>query len=766
MIELNGFSMRDFLTFEDTELNISSKNGLYVVTGDNKDSSLRDDTNAVGKSRLLSSIPSVLIEHDPSALGKNNRKDIHKSPKSMLTVDFTSHAGKRLSVTQKSSKYVISEIVDGKETDQQAIKLEAARSLIRQNFPIKESLFYSTVYISTKDCAFQRSKPAERLTFVSDIFDLEIYDLLRKELTKQLSVLAGVEVSYKVYAENLLQNQTALGELKKNKSLSYNLDSLTKKENKLTKTLRKLFEQQGELRAYAETKETISDLKSEIKTLEKKWGSKLNTSTKELSSLIRQIEKTVEYTQRHKKLTKLVNDYKTDVPSEDIERKYEDLKERQRELKTTIKEGQRFNDEAEQVNREIKSVAKKLSAVKESLSKSKLKSVVDLSDVYAVQEFIATSKTLISLFESVDHKHKGKKCPLCESNFDASTLKNRVKLARVYLEEYSLYKEYQTLKSEAKRLGKTVELKDISDLQKKYDKMTNTLEILSEEYKDACSYEKHLAALKELKKNKPEKMVTGDIDELEKLIEVVETYNNSIRHLKSIEDSAPSVKGDLKEVSKLIKDLTAKLDKISTKKRQRELVDTEMETLKTSIASNKSKMEKLLPQVQQRSVLEMAREAYAPGNLKLKAADVTLAHIEDSLNIFSGLVYIEPIKFELRTTKTGVSAEAIRNNGERSDISHLSSSEANRFKLLLAYSLLPLLPENKRTNFIVLDEPDANCSDPVRQHLIREFLPKLQSVVPHVFWITPKNTDYFHDYVQLSVVKEHGVSRVEIKDII
>lgn len=766
MIRLNGFSMREFLTFEDTELNISSQNGLYVVTGDNKDSSLREDTNAVGKSRLLSCIPSVLIEHDPSALGKNNRKDIHKSPKSMLNVDFTSHSGKRLSVTQKSSKYLISEIVDGQEKDQQAIKLDAARSLIRQNFPIKESLFYSTVYISTKDCAFQRSKPAERLTFVSDIFDLEIYDLLRKELTKQLSVLAGVEVSYKVYAENLLQNQAALGELKKSKALSYNLDELTTREDTLTKKLRKLYGQQGELKAYAETKETISDLKKKIKSHEAKWGKQLKTSVKELTQTIRQIEKTVEYKMKHKKLSKLVEQYKTDVSSESIERKYEELKERQRELKTAIRDGQRFNDEAEQLNSEIKSANKKLSAVKELLAKSKLKSVVDLSDVYAVQEFIATSKTLISLFESVDHKHSGKKCPLCESKFDASTLKNRVKMARVYVEEYSIFKDYQNLKSEVKRLGKPVDLKDISDLETKYNKMTKALDILSEEYQDACSYEKHVAALKELKKNKPEKMVGGDIDELEKLIEVVDSYNNNIRHLRSIEESAPSVKGDLKEISKEIKELTAKLDKVSDKKRERQLVDTEIESLESAISTDKAKMEKLLPQVQQRSVIEMAREAYAPGNLKLKAADVTLAHIEDSLNIFSGLVYIEPIKFELRTTKTGVSAEAIRNNGERSDISHLSSSEANRFKLLLAYSLLPLLPENKRTNFIVLDEPDANCSDPVRQHLIREFLPKLQAVVPHVFWITPKNTDYFHDYVQLSVVKEHGVSRVEIKDIV
>jgi len=105
---------------------------------------------------------------------------------------------------------------------------------------------------------------------------------------------------------------------------------------------------------------------------------------------------------------------------------------------------------------------------------------------------------------------------------------------------------------------------------------------------------------------------------------------------------------------------------------------------------------------------------------------------------------------------------AIRKKGESSDISQLSGAETNCFRLLLALSLIPLLPENKRTNFLILDEPDNNSSDAVRSHLIREFLPKLRAVVPHVFWITPKPVDEFDDYRLIKVIKQGGISEVEI----
>ena len=75
--------------------------------------------------------------------------------------------------------------------------------------------------------------------------------------------------------------------------------------------------------------------------------------------------------------------------------------------------------------------------------------------------------------------------------------------------------------------------------------------------------------------------------------------------------------------------------------------------------------------------------------------------------------------------------------------------------------MLVFVPEHKRPSFIILDEPDSTCSPGVRTHLIQEFLPKLMGIVPHVFWITPLDTEIFGDVPTWTIVKENGVSRIE-----
>ena len=64
---------------------------------------------------------------------------------------------------------------------------------------------------------------------------------------------------------------------------------------------------------------------------------------------------------------------------------------------------------------------------------------------------------------------------------------------------------------------------------------------------------------------------------------------------------------------------------------------------------------------------------------------------------------------------------------------------------------------------MILDEPESNCGDSVRKHMINEFLPKLQSVVPNIFWITPLDTDMFGNAQKWTVIKQGGKSKLEIR---
>jgi len=84
--------------------------------------------------------------------------------------------------------------------------------------------------------------------------------------------------------------------------------------------------------------------------------------------------------------------------------------------------------------------------------------------------------------------------------------------------------------------------------------------------------------------------------------------------------------------------------------------------------------------------------------------------------------------------------------------------------LLWAISILPFVPESRRTDFIVLDEPESNCSDAVRDHLIEHFLPILKKVVPNVYWVTPLSVESFSDK-QWTVEKTKGVSVLTRKEM-
>lgn len=70
-------------------------------------------------------------------------------------------------------------------------------------------------------------------------------------------------------------------------------------------------------------------------------------------------------------------------------------------------------------------------------------------------------------------------------------------------------------------------------------------------------------------------------------------------------------------------------------------------------------------------------------------------------------------------------------------------SESNSFQLLCLISLLPLLPDNERVNFVVLGEPTSHMCPVSRSIFNERFLPVLKGcqIVPSVFVISPHSDD-------------------------
>ena len=80
-----------------------------------------------------------------------------------------------------------------------------------------------------------------------------------------------------------------------------------------------------------------------------------------------------------------------------------------------------------------------------------------------------------------------------------------------------------------------------------------------------------------------------------------------------------------------------------------------------------------------------------------------------------------------------------------SDVRRLSASERKMFALVLIPALMSFIPKDRRSNLLILDEPDANMSAVVRESLVR-FLPTLNRIVPNIVYITPHS-----DLLQLAL---------------
>lgn len=790
MIRLLGWSIRDYLTFSDTTINLSDEHGLYVVSGDNRDSTIADNTNAVGKSRLFSCIATALFENDPMSLDKRNRKQVLKAKTSSTSVEIAPHSGVPHQITQTPSKIFISKAnKKGEYEDQKAIKLEVARTHITQLFPMSEKMFYATCYIQAqRPCDFQRAKPRDRLAFITELFNLDIYDKIKKEFSRRLSELAKAGVEYKTLADELADTQRKLEELAfKEDSSKYK--KLKTKIAEMQKMLSDLYEERGRINSMLESAES----KVKIEAKRKKLSDELNELCGESvadSRLIRRFESCLEIAQSHADYQKDLKRYKANCDK--IKEKIDALpklpkgataKEINKRLSAESKVVSSISlaldnaaEELDQYAEDIKRYKKLLGKLEESKAQAegtslykelKLGKISDADKILkAINPVVSMASVTVTLSESLedvdDHMDS---CPICSSKVTFDSIKSTVKKAKRYLKEAALIEDYIDL---IKQVGKkptkpkadvaTLE-RELSDAQKAEDKLSK----LSKVFEQHSHYASMLSDLEQDRPTKPDSVVRIPIEVCERVLDIaprLKAIQESLGKSESIDIDALSK--NLKKLKVKISELTATLEPLDKKKRQYEVSKATFDLLVEQKTKLDSKLKAIGPELAKQKLYKALVDAYSPNKLKLQDAETILSWLEDSLNRYSHLVFLEPMKFQIRTQKDGISAIAIRNNGEPSDISQLSGAETNCFRLLLALSLIPLLPENKRTNFLILDEPDNNSSDAVRSHLIREFLPKLRAVVPHVFWITPKPVDEFDDYRLIKVIKEGGISEVEI----
>lgn len=150
--------------------------------------------------------------------------------------------------------------------------------------------------------------------------------------------------------------------------------------------------------------------------------------------------------------------------------------------------------------------------------------------------------------------------------------------------------------------------------------------------------------------------------------------------------------------------------------------------------------------------------------LKIAATQHVLSHWIDEMNNAALFTYGEGYVFDARIDNAGgVSITCERKKDSRwlvSDVRRLSGYESKMFPLASLMAMAKILPEDLRTNILVLDEIESNMSAASRRRLVR-LLPELQKVYDSIWIITPANQDEFPILLEEIPVREY---RVEMKN--
>lgn len=766
MIELTGVELSNVVYFKKAKLDIT-RHPFVVITGHNKDSRISTETsNGAGKSLLLSAVPNLRYEQTPLASQKS-KKDMLSSSASSIKLDLKGNDGKSYSITQTSSKFLIER--DGKDLEARTINIQKAE--IDRIFPISEEEFYSYIYLqSQRPLAFQVDKPAARLHYITSVFRLDVYDRLKKYFTKKLGEIKNKQIEFDVSNNQLIKINGLLERLEWSKEKAEELEAARAVIKSLGGDANKLQTRIEKLKAALSVSEQYEKLKKQRKKIKPAISAKEAKAELELHEEIAEYESDLKtYKAQKKHFTQQIEEIGKTRSIEKLEKLVKKLIDHQAGEEanlTMLHEARQF----------YKQITKEFNEALIELKPFKVKpKEVDLTVVFgtkAFEEDIAKYGAVLQL-ESIVSDCADGECPTCQQSVNVQEFKKQIKAAKAAVAEakgsikkYHACKAVFDLKHKLRKheFNEQAE-QDFLTRRQEYVIGEERLEKLQEELRNAKQVEKLTKRLGELEMPvEPKKVPKHTKKALREILEQHSELKRINSVIESLEDQHGTI--DKEELSNKLEETQTRYKKIERKYVKAQ--DTcsslgskasEYKVLRRERKDAIEKLKALEPIIAQRDLFKSLEKAYSK-ELKVYAANQVLAQIEQNLNRYSNLIFAEPFKFSVYADDKGVHCIVDRGNGKKSDVRLLSGAESDCFRLLFMWVMLIMAEDSRRTNFVVLDEPDSHMDDTTRSLFIERFIPALRTLVPHVFLITPLDKHSYSECAYLTVVKHKGVSKL------
>jgi DNA repair exonuclease SbcCD ATPase subunit len=783
MLTLHSNVLKNIACFKSAKVYFDKK-PLTFVRGLNLDSDPANPTsNGAGKSLLFSCVPNVFYFSPPTALKKNSKKELIKKGSENI-IEFTTTDGNKYTITQVAGKYKIEE----NGIDLEYPTIPKAEKFIRSIFPLSEIDYYTYCYVSTqRPYLMQVDSDINRLDHLTTIFRLDSYDQMKAYFAKGLADVKSNEVRLGIIEQRILEHKAKLKKLQESQGKSFsNKKALSRKIKSLEETL-----ELGNKRIYRLTK-TINTLRT-LKNVEKELDElrAQYTYKKKPEDIYNDLIKDRKLTRSYDAYLKAKKVYKktisiTKEKLEKIRLPSSSKKEIEKEIIVYIKTISKVEQELDNL-KDLQKTLIRQGKIVNSIERDLSEFSIDISKVKPDKDYessLAECMSKLKLKSLLQHEHLEEGvCPVCLSSIDIENIRKVVADAK---KQFPRLKEYKEAQSLLKKLS--IEKKNLAKIkfsEKDLIETENYLEALNE---DRESYKKDLQNIiryNELKQTledidepiEPKKPVLNlDIDTLD---EHIELCSNIMKHLEAktrLLESDSSLKSCktvalvskmleekntlLKEIEKEVLSIRKELSKATNDFEQLSLLSSELQVTKTNLEELQKQALELKPSVEDKKVLETLVKAYSTKGLKTLAANSICNLLETNLNTYSNLIFMEPFTFSVKVTETGMSIIVDRQNGAISDVRNLSGAESNSFRLLFVLSILTLIPDERRINMLVLDEPSSHQDEVSREVFLTKYLPILQEVVPNIFIITPNISDYVKGSSLLIVKKEQGVSTV------
>lgn len=767
MIELHDIELNNVVYFKNAKMDVT-RHGLTVISGLNKDSRISTETsNGAGKSLLWSSVPNLRYEATPLD-DKKNRKDLLGDSSSSLAIRLKSNDGKEYRIEQTPSKFVIER--NGVDMEVRTINLQ--REELARIFPITEEEFYSYVYLqSQRPLAFQIDRPAARLQYITSIFRLDVYDQLKKYFTKKLGEIKNKQVEFDVLNNQLVKTDSLLDRLQWSKEKAASLEAAREVIQELggdTKTLQSKIEKYKAALAVSKQYKSLlkqrKSLKPDISKAEAEKQQDLHEQLSDYNSDLKSYK--AQRAQLKSQLEELGEVKSVEVLKKKI-KKMIDFQSGEEASLTMLHEARQFY---KQLMRDIEEATE---AVKESGAKLKhLPAIVSLG-TKGLEDEIARHSAVMQLESIVDDCADGE-CPTCQQSVNVKKFKKQiaqsksaVEAAKKGIRKYKLCRTLFDLQQKAKKheFDEKAE-QEFLERREAYRKNEAKLDALKDKLRDSEQAAKIKNKLSKLERPEaPSETPEYSPKQLKTIIEQHSELRRVTSLIESIEEQHGTI--DAEEVASKLSAVEARYAKIERKYVKAQ--DTcsrlgsqasEFRVLRRERKSVLEQLEGIKPIIEKRDLYKSLEKAYSAKGLKVYAANQVLCQIEEHLNRHANLIFAEPFTFSLFAKEDGVHCIVDRGNGKKSDVRRLSGAESDCFRLLWMWVMLIMVEDDRRTNFVVLDEPDSHMDETTRSLFIERYLPALKTLVPHIHLITPLSPHLYSECAYLTVVKENGESRL------